>query len=272
LIGTGAVASAMMGLVGPFGSYGTDPPVTRVLFWTLVIGLSLPIAVACRVVVDRHLAQVAFWPRALMVCAAFTLLYAPVLRGILHLRIGAEHEETLNFPEMAALVFAIALLINAFDRVAGLGLAEGQPLAGWSPSPVAGEMAPAPGGQARPVPAARGEAPGPTATPPASAAPRLLSRLPAGVRGEVLSVSVRDHYIDVYTSRGTAELLFRLSDAIGELDGVDGAQVHRSHWVARAAVAAVERGRGRIALRLVDGRTVPVSRGRLAALSERGWI
>ena len=37
----------------------------------------------------------------------------------------------------------------------------------------------------------------------------------------------------------------RLSDAVEELEGLEGAQTHRSWWVARDAVRGVERGDGR---------------------------
>lgn len=263
LIGAGAVTSALMGLAGPFGTYGSDDLVSRVLFWTLVIGLSLPIAVGCRVVVDRRLAGRGYWARALVVCAAFTLLYAPLLQAILHVRIGPGHSLWLDLPEIAAIVFAVALLVNVLDWVADLGLS--QALSGPQLVPLRPD---------RP-PSALPAGPAPAPPPPGGAVaalPRLVDRLPAALRGPVLSVSVRDHYVDVRTALGEHALLLRLSDAIKELDGVEGAQVHRSHWVARAAVAAVERGQGRVRLRLVDGRAVPVSRGRLADLSRMGWI
>ena len=69
------------------------------------------------------------------------------------------------------------------------------------------------------------------------ARPRLLERLPQEICGNLLRISVHDHYVEVATDRGTARLLMRLSDAIGEVDSVDGLRVHRSHWVARSAVS-----------------------------------
>ena len=83
---------------------------------------------------------------------------------------------------------------------------------------------------------------------------------------------MQDHYVEVHTEEGSDLLLLRFRDALRELDGLDGAQVHRSHWVARAAVAGVERRSGRIALRLVNGNRVPVSRSFAPALRDRGWL
>ena len=78
--------------------------------------------------------------------------------------------------------------------------------------------------------------------------------------------------MEVHTGEGSDLLLLRFRDALREVGELDGAQVHRSHWVARAAVAGVERRNGRIALRLVNGRLVPVSRSFAPALRDRGWL
>lgn len=99
--------------------------------------------------------------------------------------------------------------------------------------------------------------------------PRLLERLAPEGRGELLRVSGRDHYVDVVTTAGRAELLMRFSDALRELEGLDGLRVHRSHWVAASAVAAVERGRDRMFLRLACGKQIPVSRTYRAAVDAR---
>ena len=112
------------------------------------------------------------------------------------------------------------------------------------------------------------------ASPPAPEAP-LLARLPARSRAELLHLRMQDHYVEVHTTAGSEMLLLRFRDALREVEGIDGLQVHRSHWVARAAVVGVERQRGgRIALRLVNGAKVPVSRSfappsRLGAGSDR---
>ena len=101
----------------------------------------------------------------------------------------------------------------------------------------------------------------------------LLARLPAGSRAELLHLRMQDHYVEVHTAAGKEMLLLRFRDALSEVEGVNGLQVHRSHWVARKAVAGVERrSGGRIALRLVNGSRVPVSRSFAPLLKSRGWI
>jgi len=106
----------------------------------------------------------------------------------------------------------------------------------------------------------------------AQAAP-FLERLPPRLRGaEVHAVQAEDHYLRVYTARGSDLILMRLADAISELQGLDGAQTHRSWWVARAAIQEVRRGDGRAILVLPDGVEAPVSRNFAPALRERGWF
>lgn len=63
----------------------------------------------------------------------------------------------------------------------------------------------------------------------------------------------------------------RLSDAVAELEGLEGAQTHRSWWVAKAAVTEIRRGDGRARLTLKNGVTVPVSRTHARVLREAGW-
>jgi hypothetical protein len=113
----------------------------------------------------------------------------------------------------------------------------------------------------------------PTATEAAPAPPKFLERLPLKLRGaEVWAVEAEDHYLRLHTSKGQDLILMRLSDAVDELHGVEGMQVHRSWWVARDAIADAKRGDGRATLTLKDGSQVPVSRTYAAQLRERGWI
>ncbi len=118
----------------------------------------------------------------------------------------------------------------------------------------------------------------PTAThaPAADAPPapvRFLDRLPPKLRGaELYAVEAEDHYLRLHTSRGSDLILFRLSDAVTELEGVEGARTHRSWWVAKSAVASAERRDGRATLILKGGARAPVSRTYARALREAGWF
>jgi hypothetical protein len=102
--------------------------------------------------------------------------------------------------------------------------------------------------------------------------PRLIERLAPELRGTPIRLSGQDHYVSVVTDRGEASVLIRLSDAIAELDGVDGMQVHRSHWVAAQAVEGYEAQGDRRFLLLTDGSKVPVSRKMLSEVERRGLV
>ncbi|MBU6319852.1 MAG: LytTR family DNA-binding domain-containing protein [Alphaproteobacteria bacterium] len=103
--------------------------------------------------------------------------------------------------------------------------------------------------------------------------PAFLRRLPPRLAGaRVYAVRSEDHYLKVFTSRGEDLILMRLSDAIAELDGLEGAQTHRSWWVAREAVQGVEREGDRVYLRIEGGGRVPVSRPNLRPLRDAGWL
>lgn len=111
------------------------------------------------------------------------------------------------------------------------------------------------------------------AAPTGAAPPRFLERLPAKLRdAELFAVEAEDHYLRLHTSKGQDLVLMRLSDAVAELEGLEGAQVHRSWWVARTAVASARRGDGRATLTLTTGVAVPVSRAYARALRDSGWI
>lgn len=104
----------------------------------------------------------------------------------------------------------------------------------------------------------------------ADAQPALLDRLPLPQRGRLLHLAVADHYVEVTTERGRTLLLMRLSDAIRETAPVAGIQVHRSHWVALAAVRNTRRQAGKATLELENGTIVPISRSYLADAKAAG--
>jgi hypothetical protein len=111
------------------------------------------------------------------------------------------------------------------------------------------------------------------AAPAGAAPPKFLERLPVKLRGgELYAVEAEDHYLRLHTSKGSDLILMRLADAVAELDGLEGAQTHRSWWVAKAAVADAKRSDGRGTLTLKNGVEAPVSRSCAGALREAGWF
>lgn len=110
------------------------------------------------------------------------------------------------------------------------------------------------------------------AAPAGAPAARFPDRLPLRLKGAAIrAVESEDHYLRIHTDRGSDLILMRLSDALAELEGLEGAQTHRGWWVARDAVRHVERGDGRATLTLEGGVKAPVSRRYARALRDAGW-
>lgn len=108
--------------------------------------------------------------------------------------------------------------------------------------------------------------PAPVATAPADVDSKpslalLLRRLPPGIGQDILCLKAQEHYTEVVTSQGSALVYMRFSDAVAlAATGIDGVQIHRSYWVAYAAMAGFDRTDGRIFTRLINGEKLPVSR------------
>ncbi|WP_163846616.1 LytTR family DNA-binding domain-containing protein [Pseudooceanicola aestuarii] len=107
-------------------------------------------------------------------------------------------------------------------------------------------------------------------SPPAPMRPRLYDRL-AATGGTVQHLSADDHLVIVGRDTGREQLRLRFADAVREMDDVEGMLTHRSHWVARAAVAGFDREPGgKMFVLLRNGARLPVSRSHRQALERTG--
>ena len=101
----------------------------------------------------------------------------------------------------------------------------------------------------------------------------FLQRLPARyAQADLYAVESEDHYLRIHTSLGQELILMRLSDAVRELESMDGVQTHRSWWVARKGVASVSRTDGKVSLTLHNDAVATVSRPNVKRLKEDGWL
>lgn len=107
--------------------------------------------------------------------------------------------------------------------------------------------------------------------PATRAMPRLFDRLPPALGTDLVALEMEDHYLRVHTTLGSDLILLRMRDAVAELDGIAGAQVHRSWWVARGAVQQVEREGRNIRLILPRDLVAPVARNMVPVLKEASW-
>jgi len=104
--------------------------------------------------------------------------------------------------------------------------------------------------------------------------PARLEASPAGSAeaGEVLCLRMEDHYVRIHTAAGSRLVEGPFERVIATLGDQEGLRVHRSWWVARAAVLQVEADGRNLRLRLQGDLSAPVSRASVARLREAGWL
>jgi hypothetical protein len=103
---------------------------------------------------------------------------------------------------------------------------------------------------------------------PAPEPPLFLRNLDLDDGQELIRIETQDHYLEVVTSHGGVRILKRMSDALAELNGFPGLQVHRSHWVALDAVDRLEREGRKARVVLKNGDALPVSRPNIPVVAE----
>jgi LytTr DNA-binding domain len=233
----------VLGITGPFGTYGLGPWSDRLAYWlrTLAAGYVLyrPALWLAERLARRHgIGLPAAWAIAIgAVTLPMTLwlwYFGPEIDPSRRLPRGGEFLETY-----------LQILVIAVLAIGGLGL-------------VRARLTEAP------APARQGD--------DAGIGEMLAARLPRHLGRDVQALRMEDHYVRVYTPQGEALLLMRMSDAVRDVRCIDGAQVHRSWWIARAAIDRIEGGGRQLRLRLVNGLEVPVARRRLAELKAQRWL
>jgi DNA-binding LytR/AlgR family response regulator len=234
-----AVPVAVAAFLTLTDAFGLDvlPLGERFLYWLVLLGIGQTGSLAIRASLDRLSLSparliVAAVVRIVLLAVPLTLVVWLVTALALSLPLRAAHLPGLYLP---VLVIAAAMV--------GINL-----LVQRRPLETHAETAPA-----RPPP--------------------ILKRLPPKLRGATLfAVEAEDHYVRLHTSAGSDLVLLRFSDALTELRGIEGAQIHRSWWVAREAVASSRRVDGKLMLMLRDGSEAPVSRAFTRALKDAGWL
>jgi hypothetical protein len=89
--------------------------------------------------------------------------------------------------------------------------------------------------------------------------------------GEVLCLRMEDHYVRVHTLAGSRLVAGPFERVIAGMTH-EGMRVHRSWWVARAAVSGVVADGRNLRLTLRGDLTAPISRASVAGLREAGWL
>ncbi len=236
LIATGI--GVLLGVTGASGS-GMLPPVARLAYWLILMIGGTVIAQTTDAWLDRRL-RLNLWQDIVVMTVAITPTITLLVWLVSAAFMGALPDPRLiphEIPPVVLISACMAVLHATVNRV-----------------PLQSHIHPE---------APSAPAPGET----------FRNRLEFRYRqAEILALSAEDHYLRVHTSAGETLILMRLYDAIGELDGIEGSQIHRSWWVARDAVTDIARGDGKVDLVLKGGLRAPVSRRYQKALKADGWL
>jgi DNA-binding LytR/AlgR family response regulator len=101
---------------------------------------------------------------------------------------------------------------------------------------------------------------------------QFFKRLKPELGKDLVRLCGQDHYVEVCTKGGKVMILMRFSDAMDELVGFAGLQVHRSHWVSLAAIERVEKTGNKLKIKMSDGSEVPVSRSYRSTVKDAGLL
>lgn len=246
------VMGTVVGFMGPFGTYAQEPIATRVAHWALLVVEAYAV-VRPGIIGLNVLSRATGLPRGMCQFWGIWLCAAPVV--LIWWMFGNEQ---------VAVMADLALLLptSLLFSVAILGLTR------WAEG--------AERRLTRHMASRRDEAPGDlplhTETPHRTTAPGLADRLSSGMEGPILALESEDHYVRVHTAQGSELLLMRLRDAIAEMAGNPGEQVHRSWWVAEEAIETVTTSGRNWMIRLTTGQEVPIARGSLDRLQKSGFL
>ena len=234
-------------LTGPFATYLSGPWPVRLLYWgrTLAIGYLLyrPVLwLAGRIAWRLGVPEAAMWGLAVL------LITGPMSLWLWYF--GPAPDWHRSWPDVVDFFDTAvqSLVLASLYAVSLWWLHRGAP----SSAPLTAHSAEA---------AAVSPAP-----------PRLLSRLPSRLGKEIIALRSEDHYVRVYTRLGDELILSRLSDAIADMVGIHGEQVHKSWWIAQGTVIGAQKNGRDFQICLEGGLNVPVSRSRLRHLREAGWL
>lgn len=239
-VGPALAVGAVLGALGPFGTFDLLPLGPRMGYWLAVVGLNWLLADAIIRRVDAQLGDALPVARIAVPLIGAALAALPAT-GVVAL---AGHLAGLGWPGNVAVLFAQVLLLMGAIALPVYTLEDLREAA-------------ARGGNS-----GSGKVTGPGL---------FLRRLGTPLAGPILCLEMQDHYLIVHSAGGQAMILCRMEDAARELAGT-GRRVHRSWWVAADALDRPEREGQRLFLRLRDGRRVPVGRSYRQGLKDAGWI
>ncbi len=244
------VIGAVFGWIGPYGTFYDLKLGERFAYWMLAIPLvGMPTSLVVGLVAQT--APATRWPVPVQTLVAALLAGVPSSLVVIALETIFRQAPPITAASLGSIYVSVTIVIALISIPLSIMRARREHGAAAAPAPNIAPLA---------------------AAPPAASGSPFLRRISPRLGSALLAIATEDHYLRVTTELGSELILFRLSDAVAELDPAAGQQVHRSYWVARRAVATVERNGHRTALVLTNGEKIPVSRTYLPALRAAGWL
>lgn len=235
-LGFAAAIGALLGVIGPFGSYLNGPWVVLVLYWSGITVAAMAIAGLIVPPLMRAMLRISLpWPFTLAVAMALADLPITILSTTIVRRLWAWQTARLGWADFYGQTLLMSFCVLGLWILMELAQKALRPAEPQAPSTL----------------------------------PTVRTIIPAD---PVLCLQMEDHYVRVRRASGSSLELMPLHQAVQRFGSTDGLQVHRSWWVATAAVTRAERDARNWRLRLIDGTTVPVARNRIAEIRARGWL
>ena len=240
-------AMVLLAVSGPFGTFQSFSVGQRFVYWAIMVVASYLAGQAAAtfflVLLAQQISQ--RWPRLIVAGLLASLpvtIVVLIVNGVAYRRVPAADSLMVWLYCVIVTLVVVVLFASFKDLMTTPAVATAEP---DSPGQV-------------------------EAAAPGAALPPILERVPLPQRGRLLALSVEDHYVDIVTDKGKTLVLMRLADAMREAGPIKGLQIHRSHWVATAAVVKAHRAAGKLSLELSNGMRLPVSRGFLPAVKAAG--
>ena len=229
------VASFFMGITGPFGSYEAIETIPRFLFWSAVCWFYFALLLIAARLVERWAHSFSLTVRRIILVIGITTVGAPFVCEFAHIAYGEHLHTAESYIRCWWQSFGIILAVATIDALV-LDSTEEPPAA-----PIR---------------------------------PKFFDRLSLATQNDdVVCLSADNHHVVVVMQSGATErILIRLSDAVAEMDGVDGFMIHRSHWVCAACARSGLRRGGKDLLVLSTGAELPVSAKYKPVLEAAGFV
>lgn len=234
----GVLAVIVFSLVGPFSTYDRFPIAQRFLYWAALVGGSFFPALWLTQLL-RNVISGSVIRRDYLAVFALGVILGPVLWWVNRIILGEMLARWGALIEHIVLVWVVCLLPLLVRQVVRIAVEEVPERSAEADSEVQVDVP-------------------------------ILLHLSPELRGPIRRVSANERQSLIYTEKGEASLRMRFADALIQLDGASGMQVHRSHWLAFDAIDNVRQDGRRYVAKLKCGGIVPVSPANIDGLLESG--